>query len=114
GSLQKPEQWKWLENLGHKIEPPAPSLFTFNLPGNPITKLMGVAVPDAVVRIAGTKIQQQGPVLITHWGLSGPAILRASAWGARILQEKKYNCLVLINWVQGRTESECKETIQEF
>jgi predicted Rossmann fold flavoprotein len=114
GSMQKPEQWKWLADLGHKIEPPAPSLFTFNLPGNPITKLMGVAVPDAIVRIAGTKIQQQGPVLITHWGLSGPAILRSSAWGARILQEKKYNCLVLINWVQGRSEAEAKETILEF
>lgn len=114
GGILKPDQWQWLKDLGHKIEEPAPSLFTFNLPGNPIKKLMGVAVQDAVVKLAGTKIQQQGPVLITHWGLSGPAILRSSAWGARVLQEKKYNCTVLINWVQGRHESEVKETIQEF
>jgi predicted Rossmann fold flavoprotein len=83
GSLQKPEQWAWIGALGHTIQPPAPSLFTFNLPGNAITQLMGVAVPEVGVKLAGTKFSQRGPLLITHWGFSGPAVLRTSAWAAR-------------------------------
>lgn len=114
GSLQKPEAWNWLTDLGHTIQPPAPSLFTFNLPGNAITQLMGVAVQDVTVKLAGTKFVQTGPLLITHWGFSGPAVLRTSAWAARALQEKKYECTVLINWLKDATETDLRETIQEI
>jgi predicted Rossmann fold flavoprotein len=112
GSILKPEQWSWLTRLGHTIQAPAPSLFTFNLPGNSITQLMGVAVPDVTVKIAGTKGAQTGPILITHWGLSGPAVLRTSAWAAKLLQEKSYDCTVLINWLKEGTESDLREQFQ--
>lgn len=89
---------QWLESLGHKIVDPVPSLFTFNCPGEPITQLMGVAVDDALASIQGTKLKSQGPLLITHWGLSGPAILKLSAFGARALSELDYAFKVQINW----------------
>jgi len=114
GSLQKPDQWAWLTALGHTIQPPAPSLFTFNLPGNAITQLMGVAVPQVTVKLAGTKIAQGGPLLITHWGFSGPAVLRTSAWAARALQERAYHCTILVNWLSDVSEPELKERIQEL
>jgi predicted Rossmann fold flavoprotein len=114
GSIQKPEQWSWLTSLGHTIQPPAPSLFTFNLPDNPITQLMGVSVPDVTVKLAGIKGTQSGPILITHWGLSGPAILKTSAWAARALQEKKYECTVLINWLKDVSESDLRAEFQEL
>lgn len=114
GSIQKPEQWPWLTRLGHTIQPPAPSLFTFNLPGNPITQLMGVSVPDVTVKLAGIKGAQHGPILITHWGLSGPAVLKTSAWAARALQERKYECTVLVNWLKDVSESEVQEQFQDL
>jgi predicted Rossmann fold flavoprotein len=114
GSIQKPEQWSWLTSLGHTIQPPAPSLFTFNLPGNPITQLMGVSMPDVTVKLAGIKGQQTGPLLITHWGLSGPAVLKTSAWAARALQEKKYECTVLVNWLKDVNEAELREQFQDL
>ena len=89
----------WLENLGHKIENPVPSLFTFNMPDETIRDLMGVVVEEALVKIKGEKLEGNGPVLITHWGMSGPAILKLSAFGARILAEKNYNFSIEVNWV---------------
>ncbi len=68
GGFPKAEQYKWIENIGHTIQSPVPSLFTFNMPKHPVTELMGVSVPDVTVKIASTKIQQNGPLLITHWG----------------------------------------------
>jgi predicted flavoprotein YhiN len=68
GGFSKPEHFNWLQQLGHTFELPVPSLFTFNMPGNPVTELMGVSVENAIVKITGTKLSQQGPVLITHWG----------------------------------------------
>ena len=85
GGYPKSSMFGWLKELGHTIEEPVPSLFTFNLPHHPITKLMGVSVEKAKVKIIGAKLEEEGPLLITHWGLSGPAILRLSAWGAREL-----------------------------
>ena len=114
GSLQKPGQWEWLTRLGHTIQPPAPSLFTFNLPKHEITQLMGVAVPDVTVKLSGTKFAQQGPILITHWGFSGPAVLRTSAWAARVLQERNYECIVLINWLKDTTDADLRESIQRL
>lgn len=114
GSILKAEQFQWLTRLGHPIEPPAPSLFTFNLPGNPITQLMGVSVPEVTVKIAATKFVQQGPLLVTHWGLSGPAVLRTSAWAARWLQEKHYDFTVLINWLNDVPEPDLRETFRQL
>lgn len=99
GGFPKPEQYDWIRELGHNIESPVPSLFTFNMPKHPITELMGVSVPEAVIKIAGTKITERGPLLITHWGMSGPAILRTSAWAARELHERNYDFQIMINWL---------------
>lgn len=104
--------YAWLATLGHTIVPPVPSLFTFNVPNDPIRELMGVALP-ARVRIAGTTLESLGPVLITHWGLSGPGILRLSAWGARILNEMDYTFTAQVNWLEGRSEEEVREQFNE-
>jgi predicted Rossmann fold flavoprotein len=88
----------WLADLGHTILSPVPSLFTFNMPKNPITALMGVAT-EANVKVQGTKLNETAPLLITHWGMSGPAILRTSAWGARALADLNYEFVVRINWL---------------
>ena len=93
-----PKTWKILESLGHAIETPVPSLFTFNIKDPRLEGLPGIAHP-AEVSIEGTKLNEYGPTLITHWGLSGPAVLRLSAWGARILEAKKYRFEVIVNWV---------------
>ena len=114
GGFPKADQYKWLEALGHTIQPPVPSLFTFNMPGNPITALMGVSVPDAVVKISGTKIVTQGPLLITHWGMSGPAALKASAFGARELANKQYDFQVMVNWLGGMSDADVKESIAQL
>jgi hypothetical protein len=99
GGSPKRKGLEWLEDLGHKIESPVPSLFTFNMPDEPVTKLMGIVVEDALVTLPGTKLKSEGPLLITHWGMSGPAILKLSAFGARVLSEKFYDFNVLVNWV---------------
>jgi len=112
GGFPKPEHFSWLQQLGHAIEPPVPSLFTFNMPGNPITALMGVSVEEAIIKITGTKLSQQGPVLITHWGLSGPAILKLSAYAARELAQMQYQFSILINWLPLYNEQTLKEAWQ--
>lgn len=112
GGYPKESQYDWLKALGHNIKQPVPSLFTFNMPKHSITQLMGVSVNNATVKIAGTKIKESGPVLITHWGLSGPAILRTSAWGARELAEKSYQFEAIINWLGDEaTENDVREII---
>ncbi len=85
GGFPKSDMFEWLRLTGHHIQPPVPSLFTFNIPNNSISKLMGLSVPNAVVKIVGSKLKENGPLLITHWGLSGPVVLKLSAWGARDL-----------------------------
>ena len=99
GGSAKLEGFDWLAKLGHEIAPPVPSLFTFNMPGNPVTRLMGVVVPKARAAIQGTKLKSEGPLLITHWGMSGPAILKLSAFGARLLNEQNYDFNVQVNWI---------------
>ncbi|HWI92531.1 MAG TPA: NAD(P)/FAD-dependent oxidoreductase [Flavisolibacter sp.] len=114
GGCPKTSMFKWLQSLGHTISEPVPSLFTFNLPKHPITKLMGLSVEKARVKIEGSKLVEEGPVLITHWGLSGPAILRLSAWGARELSVKNYEFKVHINWLSDYNEQSLKEQFQNF
>lgn len=114
GGHNKLESFQWLADLGHSISKPVPSLFTFNLPDSDITKLSGVAVPDVEVKIAGTKLSHEGPLLITHWGMSGPAVLKLSAWGARILHEQNYEYSVLVNWLKNTNEEECRQKLTVF
>lgn len=98
GGQPKSEGYNFLKSLNHSIINPIPSLFTFNTPGEPIRELMGVVVSDGLVKIEGTKLNYRGPVLITHWGLSGPAVLKLSAFGAEWLHEHKYHARAIINW----------------
>jgi hypothetical protein len=91
--------WKILAGLGHTIVEPVPSLFTFNVKDPRLRDLAGVSVPQAAVLVDGTKLQAHGPLLVTHWGLSGPAILRLSAWGARDLARMDYRFAIKINWL---------------
>ncbi len=99
GGSPKASGLDWLAQLGHEISCPVPSLFTFNMPSESITKLMGVVVEKAIVKIQGTKLRGDGPLLVTHWGMSGPAILKLSSFGARTLSELNYQCIAQVNWV---------------
>lgn len=112
GGTPKRKGLDWLEALGHKIEHPVPSLFTFNMPMESITQLMGIVVEEAMVSIQGTKLNSDGPLLITHWGMSGPAILKLSAFGARILAEKQYTFNAQVNWVNTKDSSEVLNTLK--
>jgi len=114
GGYPKSGMFEWIRKLGHTVEEPVPSLFTFNMPGDPITKLMGVSVPEAQVKIVGSKLSERGPLLITHWGLSGPVVLRLSAWGARELAADGYKFGIQVNWVPDLTEQTARERIQEM
>jgi len=104
GGSPKKEGLLWLEKLGHKIEDPLPSLFTFNMPREDIRSLMGIVIENTKVSIQGTKLRSDGPLLITHWGMSGPAILKLSAFGARILAEKNYHFSLQVNWVDEQNQ----------
>lgn len=103
--------YQWIEEAGHTITPLTPSLFTFNEPQKKFDHLMGVAVENALVKIAGTKLSQQGPVLITHWGLSGPAVIRLSAWAAEYLNRVNYEFTALISWIGDRKEEVVREEL---
>ena len=114
GGQPKRNGLEWSEQLGHKIVEPFPSLFTFNMPGNPICELMGNVVEETTVKIESTKLISNGPLLVTHWGMSGPAILKLSAWGARILAEKDYNFAVLVNWLNEKKEDSLRLQIEQI
>ena len=113
GGYPKSASLEWVRALGHTIEDPVPSLFTFNMPGNGISKLMGLSVPEARVKIAGSKLQEKGPLLITHWGMSGPAVLRLSAWGARELAASEYKFTAMVSWTGELAENEVRERLQQ-
>jgi predicted Rossmann fold flavoprotein len=108
-----PSTWKLLKSLGHTIVNPVPSLFTFNIKHPIIEDLAGISVPDAEVFIVGQKINSSGPLLITHWGLSGPAILKLSAWGARAFYESGYHFEIRVNWI-GRGSEDALQEIQSL
>lgn len=114
GGYPKASMFQWLQNLGHTISKPVPSLFTFNLPKHPITQLMGVGVEKARVKIGGSKLVEEGAILITHWGLSGPAILRLSAWGATQFAISNWQFTVHINWLPDYNWQSLKEQFQKF
>ncbi len=112
GGHPKTSMFDWLKNLGHTFSEPVPSLFTFNLPKHPINQLMGVSVERARVKIDRSKLVEEGPVLITHWGLSGPTILRLSAWGARGLAIGNWQFSAHVNWLPDYNEQTAKEVFQ--
>ena len=114
GGYPKSSMFGWLKATGHTIEAPVPSLFTFNMPGNTITQLMGISVENARVKIAGSKLETEGPLLITHWGMSGPAILKLSAWGARHLAGSDYAFTAIINWLPGYNENSLRTAFEEY
>lgn len=94
-----PFGYRWAEKLGHTIIPPVPSLFTFNIANKPLQELAGISLKSVNLQLTGTKLTQTGPLLITHWGISGPAVLKLSAWGARFLQECRYKTPLKIDWL---------------
>jgi predicted Rossmann fold flavoprotein len=108
-----PKIWDLLQTMNHTIIPPVPSLFTFNIKDARIKDLMGVSA-WANVKVKDTKLEAAGPLLITHWGMSGPGILRLSAWGAILLAEKKYQFTIEINWLNDITFEEAMETLKEL
>jgi predicted Rossmann fold flavoprotein len=114
GGLHHLAGYEWMAELGHPVEKTVPSLFTINLPKHPISGLMGVSVSDAIVSIPGTKFSERGPVLITHWGLSGPAVLRLSAWAAFDLEERKYDCEIRVNWLPDFHEQSLNHLFSEM
>jgi predicted Rossmann fold flavoprotein len=111
GGYPKQESFSWLRETGHHIVSPFPSLFTFNIPGNAVTSLMGVSVQEAEVSISNTNFTSTGPLLITHWGMSGPAVLKLSSMSARVLAEKNYHCSIRVNWIPGMYADEMVEEI---
>ena len=113
-SGSNPKIWNLLSNLGHKIIPPVPSLFTFNINDSRIADLPGIAT-NATVQVVDKNgkslLASEGPLLITHWGMSGPAILKLSAWGARILEPTDYHFDIIVNWLLDASEEETLEML---
>lgn len=115
GGYPKESQFSWIKDLGHQINPPVPSLFTFNVPVGGLDHLQGLSVKQANVKIVGESLSYDGPLLITHWGISGPSVLKLSAWGARILHKKSYDFSILINWVGTEaTESTILQQLEAY
>ncbi|OIQ17616.1 MAG: flavoprotein [Flavobacterium sp. MedPE-SWcel] len=108
-----PKMWQMLQDIGHAIVPPVPSLFTFNIKDSRIKNLMGLSAL-ASVKVKGSKLEASGPLLITHWGMSGPGILRLSAWGARELFAKSYQFTLQVNWLNDLTFEECLDALKKL
>ena len=110
GGCRTPALGQLAVSLGHTLEPPVPSLFTFHVSTPWLRELAGISVELVEASVSETKLRERGPILITHWGLSGPLILRLSAWGARVLHELNYQCTLRINWLpQLNDETLAKE-----
>jgi predicted Rossmann fold flavoprotein len=106
--------YKIAQELGHQIETPVPSLFTFNIAEPQLRSLAGISVDPVNLRLSipnQPQLQQTGPLLITHWGVSGPAVLKLSAWGARMLRENHYQCKLYINWLPNLQQEEVKQNL---
>jgi predicted Rossmann fold flavoprotein len=113
GGTPRKEGFEWLSELSNTIKEPVPSLFTFNMPNEKIVELMGVVVDPVTVKIMGTKFKSKGPLLVTHWGMSGPAILKLSAFGARILNEKQYQFKLLVSWIGDQNEKNVRLSLDK-
>jgi len=109
-----PKIWALLKEIGHQTIAPVPSLFTFNIKDERIKDLAGLSVPNALVKVPGTKLVANGPLLITHWGLSGPGVLKLSAWGARILNEKQYDFNLQVNWLGDVNYNEAEQELRKI
>jgi predicted Rossmann fold flavoprotein len=107
-----PKIWEMLQTYGHTIVSPVPSLFTFNSKDARIKDLPGVS-SQVTVKVKDTKLESTGPLLITHWGMSGPAILKLSAWGARILHDKNYQFTILVNWLNDLDAEDAEKMLKE-
>lgn len=110
GGHPRPDAYNFIAAIGHRVNKPIPSLFTFNDSDKTFKDLMGVSVPNAEIRIAKTKFVQRGPVLITHWGLSGPAVIKLSAWAAQYLHSVQYDFTAIVSWTGPAQE----ETTRAF
>ncbi len=108
-----PKIWEMLQQQGHAIVSPVPSLFTFNIKDSRIKELPGVSAL-ATVKVKDTKLTSSGPLLITHWGMSGPAILKLSAWGARILHDKNYQFSIFVNWLNDIDTNDAAQLLKEL
>ena len=109
-----PLGYRWAKSLGHTIKSPVPSLFTFNIKDNRLQNLAGISVDHVRVRLLGTgkqKLEQTGALLITHWGVSGPSILKLSAWGARVLYDNNYHLSLEINWLPQYNQETLKQIL---
>lgn len=114
GGSNRSSRYDWLRELGHSIVDPVPSLFTFNFRHKIFEDLAGISVPDASVAIKGTNFQHEGPILITHWGLSGPAVLKTSAWAARYLYEQEYRFTIQVNWLHPKKGQDVRQTLKQL
>ena len=114
GGNSKEGSYEWLKALGHTIISPVPSLFTFNSTEKKIRELMGLSVDMAMISIKGSKFENCGPLLITHWGFSGPAVLKLSSLAARYLNDKKYEFDIELNWLGNEFSSKIPEIIKEL
>ena len=108
-----PKVWEMLQTFGHAVVSPVPSLFTFNIKDSRIKELPGVAA-QVTVKVKDTKLTSTGPLLITHWGMSGPAILKLSAWGARILHDKNYQFTIFINWLNDADKEDVEKKLKDL
>jgi predicted Rossmann fold flavoprotein len=114
GGHNQLKNYNFIQKTGHTIDELIPSLFTINLPNEKIKKLMGLSVRHATVKVEGTKHNYTGPVLITHWGLSGPAVLKLSAFAAKDFFDLDYNANIHLNWTGDLNEEEVKDVFEEF
>lgn len=113
GGAQKARELELYQKLNIPTIAPVPSLFTFKINDKELTQLMGLSIQNVRTRIVGTDLKENGPILITHWGLSGPGILKLSAWGAFLLNEKKYQFQVAINWLGDASDEEIKALLDQ-
>jgi len=114
GGSPRKQGLEWLQNLGHKIKDPVPSLFTFNMPDESITKLMGIVIENTLISLPGSKLKSTGALLVTHWGMSGPAVLKLSSLGAIFLNEENYHFQIKINWINKVNNESVKIDLNEI
>lgn len=114
GGHPSPSGFAMLDALHLDIVPPVPSLFSFCIDDKALQALMGIVVEQAQVSLVGTKMKTSGPLLITHWGMSGPAILRLSSLAARLLAEADYRCTIAVNWLSYINNVEVEELLRDY